>query len=297
MKIATYNIHYGIGLDGQFDLKRILDEVRDADIIALQEVEVGWDRSGNTDQPVLIQQYFQGFETAWGPTIDVRKTVGPDQAPNGRRQFGNMILSRYPIISIRRFLFPKYGASEHLEMQKGALEAVVETPLGMVRVYSVHLCNLSDWQRKRQLEILLDHDSRAVEEGPVLSGRHADASWTSEPPLPPMPRDAIILGDMNFTPDSAAYESIVGEYSSKYGHLTRRGGFVDAWAHSNPTNADNGKDAGVTTRNHSETGRRVDYCFVSTGLSDAIASANVVTGADGSDHYPLIVTMNAATGL
>ncbi len=40
MKIVTYNIRYGLGLDNQYDLERIADSVRGADIIGLQEVVV-----------------------------------------------------------------------------------------------------------------------------------------------------------------------------------------------------------------------------------------------------------------
>jgi endonuclease/exonuclease/phosphatase family metal-dependent hydrolase len=39
MKIVTYNIQFGLGKDARFDLQRVADEVSDADIIALQEVE------------------------------------------------------------------------------------------------------------------------------------------------------------------------------------------------------------------------------------------------------------------
>ncbi|TIV23825.1 MAG: EEP domain-containing protein, partial [Mesorhizobium sp.] len=33
MKIVTYNIQYGIGLDGRYDVGRIADAVRGADVI------------------------------------------------------------------------------------------------------------------------------------------------------------------------------------------------------------------------------------------------------------------------
>ena len=47
MRIVTYNIQFGLGKDGRFDLERVADEVDGADIIALQEVERHWQRSGN----------------------------------------------------------------------------------------------------------------------------------------------------------------------------------------------------------------------------------------------------------
>ena len=38
MRIATYNIQYGRGKDGRFDIARVVEAVESADIIALQEV-------------------------------------------------------------------------------------------------------------------------------------------------------------------------------------------------------------------------------------------------------------------
>ena len=45
MRFVTYNIQYGKGRDGRFDLRRIADAVREADVIALQEVERYWIRN------------------------------------------------------------------------------------------------------------------------------------------------------------------------------------------------------------------------------------------------------------
>ena len=58
MKIVTCNIQYGRGRDGRFDLDRIADAVSGADVIALQEVERFWSRSGGVDQPRLIARRF-----------------------------------------------------------------------------------------------------------------------------------------------------------------------------------------------------------------------------------------------
>ena len=58
MKIITYNIRYGLGLDQRYDLDRIADTVRDADLIGLQEVERFWKRSGMIDQPDILAPLF-----------------------------------------------------------------------------------------------------------------------------------------------------------------------------------------------------------------------------------------------
>jgi len=63
MKIVTYNIQFGLGKDDRYDLKRIASEVEGADIIALQEVERNWQRSGNTDQPKLLGEILMGLRS------------------------------------------------------------------------------------------------------------------------------------------------------------------------------------------------------------------------------------------
>ncbi|MEM7257945.1 MAG: hydrolase, partial [Pseudomonadota bacterium] len=46
MQLVTYNIQYGLGADGTFNIERIANEIAAGDIIALQEVERFWQRSG-----------------------------------------------------------------------------------------------------------------------------------------------------------------------------------------------------------------------------------------------------------
>ena len=54
MKLVTYNIQYGLGKDKRYDLARVAREIEDADVIALQEVERHWQRSGCVDAPALL---------------------------------------------------------------------------------------------------------------------------------------------------------------------------------------------------------------------------------------------------
>ena len=50
MKLVTYNIQYTKGKDYRYDVDRIVQAIKGADVIALQEVERFWKRSGMTDQ-------------------------------------------------------------------------------------------------------------------------------------------------------------------------------------------------------------------------------------------------------
>ena len=56
MLFSTYNIHYGVGADGKYDVLRIADAVAQADIICLQETVRGWPQNGYADQTAEIDR-------------------------------------------------------------------------------------------------------------------------------------------------------------------------------------------------------------------------------------------------
>ena len=61
MKLVTYNIQFGRGKDDRFDLARIAHAVNGADIIAMQEVERFWNRSGMVDQVAELTRLLPGY--------------------------------------------------------------------------------------------------------------------------------------------------------------------------------------------------------------------------------------------
>ncbi len=109
MKFVTYNIQYGLGKDDRYDLARIAREVETADVIALQEVERHWQRSGCVDAPAVLGSHLPEHHWVYGANLDMdasyREPAG--RLVNRRRQFGTMIRSRSPIVSSRNHLLPK----------------------------------------------------------------------------------------------------------------------------------------------------------------------------------------------
>jgi len=101
MKLVTYNIRYGLGLDQCYNLERIAETVHGADIIALQEVERFWERSGMTDQPEVLGQLLKGYFWVYCLAFDMDASEIQENGHilNRWRQFGTMLLSRWPIIS------------------------------------------------------------------------------------------------------------------------------------------------------------------------------------------------------
>jgi endonuclease/exonuclease/phosphatase family metal-dependent hydrolase len=71
MKVASYNIQFGRGLDGVIDLVRSCQAIRGADIICLQEVDQGWKRSGDKDQAQEIAGLLPTYYYVYGSSFDV----------------------------------------------------------------------------------------------------------------------------------------------------------------------------------------------------------------------------------
>lgn len=285
MKIVSYNIQYGLGRDGRYDLQRIAEEIRSADIIALQEVERFWQRSGMVDAPARLGELLPDHHWVFGANLDMDASFRDDAGKlvNRRRQFGTMVMARCPILSSRNFPLPKFGTLTQHSIQQGLLEAVIDpgTSRGSspLRIYSVHLSHLCSATRLPQVEAILGILRRAPSEGGAWCGGHPDpsAGWT-EGAMPPMPRDVILMGDLNFTNSSPEYTALTGPLTESYGRLCNTDGLVDAWVA-----AGHDENDGVTYPG----GARIDHCFVSSWLSGRVTRAWVDEAAQGSDHWPL----------
>lgn len=286
MKLVSYNIQYGRGADNRYDLARIAREIDGADIVALQEVDRFWKRSGMVDAPQVLSDALPRHHWVYGANLDMDASLEDDgRVISRRKQFGNMILSRWPILSSRNHLLPKWGDLRLHSIQQGMLEAVIGTPLGPIRVYSAHLSHLCPETRLPQVERIAEILRRAPEEGGAWCGGHPDPAegWLEEDE-PPMPRAAILMGDMNFTPDSAEYAHLVGPRSARYGRLASRSGLIDAWCAA-------GHDEALGKTNPNAPGR-IDHCFLTADLAAHVRACEIDSTATGSDHWPLRVDLS-----
>lgn len=289
MKIVSYNIQYGLGADGKYDLPRIAEEVKSGDIIALQEVERFWQRSGMVDEPAVLAQHLPDHHWVFGANLDMDASYRDPEGRlvNRRRQFGTMILSRYPILSSRNFPLPKFGTVAQHSIQQGLLETVIDPGTGPLRFYSAHLSHLCSETRMPQVNAMIRILRRAPLDGGAWCGGHPDpeAGWT-EGEMPPMPREGFLLGDMNFTNKSAEYARLIGPRTQQYGRLVSVDGLTDAWVA-----AGHDEDDGATYPN----GERIDHCFVSSTLAHKIKACWVDDQAKGSDHWPLWIEFDEAS--
>ena len=292
MQLVSYNIQYSKGRDGRYDLGRIAAALEGGDVIALQEVERNWPRTAMADQPAKLGALLPGYYWVYGPAFDMDASeAGAGSAVvNRRRQFGNMLLARWPITWSRLHTLPKLATVEQFNMDMTALECVIEAPGGPLRVLSIHLGSISSRERLMQIALLLDLHDRATATGGAWCGEpvvRGNDSWAvGEPPA--MPREAIWMGDFNAQPDGPEYAAIVGPDDPLYGDVRYADRFADAW-----TAAGNERDDRVSyPANEDMDDMQLDYCFVSAGLADRVRASRIDMDAAGSDHQPVWVEID-----
>jgi endonuclease/exonuclease/phosphatase family metal-dependent hydrolase len=288
MKLLTYNIQYGMGSDGLYDLSRAARVIEGADIIALQEVERHWSRTNFDDQPSLLETLLPTYYTAYGPGFDMdASTYNGTRVINRRRQFGTMILSRWPILWTRLHLLPMRRMLDPLNTQNPGLEACINTPLGPIRVLSIHLAHVGVEERLDQIDHLLSLHARTPIAGPPWSGTDDEPTrnWTESQPEPPCPQTAIWMGDFNSEPGSSEHARITGAMPYHPG-ARYADGFTNAVAHLGNSLHTHEKIIAGETRL-----RQLDHCFVSNDLAPKLRAAWTDNSEPASDHHPLWVEL------
>lgn len=282
MKCVSYNIQFGFGDDAIFNLERIVDAVRGADLIALQEVTRNSPMNEGRDLVAEIRTMLPEYFAAYGPNLeaDVGSHVKDGKAVDVRMQFGNMILSRTPILTSRNLLLPRTRSYDHVNLQRGALEAMIDTPFGPVRFYSVHLDHRGADERLRQIAFLMERLTCHAVEGGAVTGI-SELGF----PEPPSPDAYVVMGDFNMLPDSPEYCAVTGMVDHEFGTPVVARYAVDAGLLPNgdisPTCV-NLEDPLDVSRY-----KRLDYCFVHPLLASKVKSVRVDSAARGSDHRPV----------
>jgi endonuclease/exonuclease/phosphatase family metal-dependent hydrolase len=297
MKLVSYNIQYGFGSDGRYDLARAARIVAGADIIALQEVERHWQRSNFDDQPEILSGLLPDYHCVYGPAFDMNASERRDgRIVNRRRQFGTMLLSKLPIAWSRLHALPMRWTVRPLNTRNAALECMISTPAGPVRVLSLHLAHIAAEERLEQIDYLLAEHRRAPSEGGPWSGADDEPArnWTHGEPEPENPLAAIWMGDFNMEPDSAEYRRIVGSTPYHRG-AAYRDGFVDAAAVASEPGED--FHTHVKTIDGRLTKRRLDHCFVGGMFAGRVRSVSADIGEVASDHFPLRIDIDLETSI
>jgi len=288
MKCVSYNIQYGIGLDFRYDLGRIIKAVRGADLICLQEVSRNNPNNGGHDMVAAIKDALPEYFSVYGPNFeaDMGSRIVGGTATTITFQFGNMILSRTPILLSRNLLLPRTRTFDCANFQRGTLEALVETPFGYIRFYSTHLDHRSPDERLKQIHFLKDRVFNYPVEGGGLTGL---AEYGQ--PEPPCPDEFIIMGDFNMLPGTPEYSAFCGKPDPVFGLTLNTRFAVDAAAHLGAL--ENHPVTWVDPNDPKDEARmkRIDYVFASASMADRLVSYRADRQAIGSDHLPVWVEM------
>lgn len=285
MRLVDWNIQWGRGVDGRVDLARIVREAKalcDFDILCLQEVTRGFHEgpaAGGLAGGPSADQFAE--LAALLPHAKVIEAIGSDLPPVGaarqRRQFGNAIVTPLPVRQVLRHSLPWPADPAKPSMPRVALEAVIETDIGPLRVISTHLEFYSEAQRLAQVARLRELHKEACD--------HARRPAKAERPDSPFadtarPMSAIVCGDFNSAFEGSAYCRMLEP-------IPDAPAFADAWACANP-NAPRAATVGLYDHEQWEDGPfACDFVFVTEDLKPRIASCGVDQNSRSSDHQPM----------
>jgi endonuclease/exonuclease/phosphatase family metal-dependent hydrolase len=265
LRVVTFNIWNNQGPWPE-RLRLIRKELPtlDAHLVGLQEV-LHLDAGGTPDQAQAIAEglgYYTAFASAWH--------IG------GGLQFGNALLSRFPIDSAQAFLLPVEEGDE----TRALLYCSVDAPCGKIPVFVTHL----SWQLHRS-------DVRQQQVAFIVARIKELAPLDGFPP--------ILLGDFNAEPESDEIRYLRG-YNARLGRSVY---FADCFAAAGDASPGYtfARENPFALRAH-EPNRRLDYIFVRGPdralRGEPLTARRCFTAAEGgifpSDHYGVFAEIQAA---
>ena len=281
MNLITWNIQSCRGCDGRVEPKRIVDVCRDMadfDVLCLQEVARNYSDlpgSSGEDQFDLLGGLLPGFTAVEGIAVDVLGAGGR------RRQFGNLILTRYPVIQVFAHLLPWPADPAVPSMQRIALEAVLAAPFGPVRVTTTHLEYYSAMQRRQQVNRLRELQAEAA-------AHRGDRNHAQKEGGPfetlPRPASAILTADFNFRADDPLHARIIAPYSDG------TPAYRDAWQ---VRHGDRPHDHTLGVHDHEQWPEAFacDFIFLTEDIAGRVEDVAVNLDTDASDHQPVLLRL------
>lgn len=277
MKLITWNIQWGLGMDGRMNPARVVSHARsmaDFDVLCLQEVSDNFPeltQSDGADQFAGFAALLPGFTPIDGVALDIAG------ANKRRKRFGNMVLSRYPVAQVLRYTLP-WEADATRNMPRLLIEAVVLSPFGPIRVMTTHLEYSSDKLRRAQVDAIrqvhrtaCEREALPREDGP---GTYVRVSGS---------RSAIITGDFNMRPEDPTRLRLLESFDSGAPR------FVDAWSAAHTTEP-HPPSFCLFDQTHGPA-HCCDFVYVTSDLAPRIRRVFYDTLTQVSDHQPVLLEL------
>jgi endonuclease/exonuclease/phosphatase family metal-dependent hydrolase len=274
VSLVSYNIHYGSGYydsyikgaegdDRYTYLNQVADIIRDADIVALQEVDLSLKRSHFINEAEYLAQKV-GFRY-WAFADNWNFKLFPFTSPVhfSRTRTGHAILSRYPVKESHVTIFDKPRASLWHRMfflWRTQQYADIVVDGRTLRLFNVHLESESRTDREDQAVQLVD--------------------LAKESPYP-----VVLMGDFNaLMPEASEKDFPREDYVNDSTISTiRSSGLMELF----PAEEYLKDEHSYFTFTSKEPTRRLDYLYRSGDI--AVLSAKILREQDASDHLPLKV--------
>jgi endonuclease/exonuclease/phosphatase family metal-dependent hydrolase len=182
LRVLCYNIHYGQGTDGRYDIERLAGVINKAkpDLVALQEVDVGVKRSGRVHQIRQLAE-LTGMAARYGPTQHYEGGL-----------FGNAVLTRLPILDVIIHPLPYTESTpERVTYPRGAIVVTLRGRDG------------------KPLRFISTHFQHNVAEDRVAEAKSINTLFARDDDVP-----TILAGDMNSKPDDEPIQLLLKHWSN-----------------------------------------------------------------------------------
>lgn len=254
IRVITYNIHHGEGMDKKFGLERIakLLMAEKPDIIALQEVDQGTKRASRVDQPAEFER-LTGMKAVFGRNI-----------PFEGGGYGTAVLTRLPIRTCKSVkLKPFYKDTPEHKEQRGVqvLELGKKGEPGLL-----FLCTHLDYR-------------------PADDERMASAKTINELIEKRGSELAIIAGDFNATAESGP----IREFEKTWTIAGGDGAEAKPQADGDGVGAKDAKP--ILTFPADKPDRRIDYVMYRPAKKWKVVEVRVLDEAVASDHRPVLTVL------
>ena len=183
LRVLCYNIHYGQGTDGKYDIERLgkVIQQQNPDLVALQEVDVGVKRSGRVHEAQRLAA-LTGMSVRFGPTQHYQGGL-----------YGNAILTRLKILDVQIHPLPyTESTKERTTYPRGAIAVTVRSTSG------------------RPIRFVSTHFQHNLPQDRVAEAKAINRLFAQDDDVTP----SVLAGDMNALPEAEPIQILLRKWTN-----------------------------------------------------------------------------------
>jgi endonuclease/exonuclease/phosphatase family metal-dependent hydrolase len=256
IRVVTYNIHHGEGMDGKVDLKRIANRLLAVEphLVALQEVDQGTRRTHGVDQPAELAK-LTGMQVVFGRNIDFEGG-----------SYGTAVLTKLPVRSHEQVKLKSfYPPTKENPEQRG-----------------VQVLEIGEKEGPEFLFLCTHLDYRPADDERMASAKTINELVAKRSNVP-----AILAGDLNAEPESGP----IGELRKAWRVAGMAEGGRRRAEGGGPEDAKPQAARPLLTFPADRPEKWIDYVLYRPGDTWEVVEVRVLEEAVASDHRPLLAVL------